>query len=126
MNIGSVQPINGGMTPGDPKQGDKLPGNRLSVSGTVSEQTQGMIPSAAKQIPEKKEDLQKAIDGMNLVFEASRTHLKFKLHDGLGEYYVQIVDDRTEEVIREVPPKKVLDMVAKMWEMAGLLVDERR
>ena len=31
---------------------------------------------------------------------------------------------REEELIREIPPEKVLDMVAQMMEWAGLLVDE--
>ena len=32
----------------------------------------------------------------------------------------------TNEIIREIPPEKILDMVAKMWDTAGLIVDERR
>ncbi|MDF2839862.1 MAG: flagellar biosynthesis protein FlaG [Clostridia bacterium] len=35
-------------------------------------------------------------------------------------------DTITNEVIREFPPRKIQDMIAKMWEMAGILVDERR
>jgi len=29
-------------------------------------------------------------------------------------------------MIREIPPEKILDLVAKMWEMAGILIDEKR
>jgi len=32
----------------------------------------------------------------------------------------------TDEVIREIPPEKSLDMLQKMLEMAGILVDEKR
>jgi len=39
---------------------------------------------------------------------------------------VKVLDSETNEVIREIPPEKILDMVAKMWELAGLIVDERR
>jgi flagellar protein FlaG len=39
---------------------------------------------------------------------------------------VKVIDENTGEVIREIPPKKILDMVANMLELAGLLVDERR
>ena len=39
---------------------------------------------------------------------------------------VKVIDKDTDEIIREIPSEKVLDMVAKMWELNGLLVDEKR
>jgi len=39
---------------------------------------------------------------------------------------VKVIDINTNEVIREIPPEKILDMVATMLEMAGIIVDERR
>ena len=38
---------------------------------------------------------------------------------------VKVINSETNEVIREIPPEKILDLVAKMWELAGILVDER-
>ena len=35
-------------------------------------------------------------------------------------------EKETKEVIKELPPEKTLDMIAKAWELAGLLVDEKR
>ncbi|WP_121444153.1 flagellar protein FlaG [Brockia lithotrophica] len=58
-------------------------------------------------------------------FETRRTHLRFVWHEELREYYVRVVDDATNEVIREIPPKKWLDLVAHMLEHLGLLVDAR-
>ncbi|WP_019123268.1 flagellar protein FlaG [Brevibacillus massiliensis] len=73
-----------------------------------------------------KKEVEKAVDSLNKWLQTGSTHLKFTLHEKLNEYYVEIVDDQTQEVIREVPPKKILDMVAKMHEMIGILVDEKR
>jgi flagellar protein FlaG len=39
---------------------------------------------------------------------------------------VKVIDAETDEIIREIPPEKILDMVAMMWEMVGIIVDERR
>ena len=39
---------------------------------------------------------------------------------------IKIVDKDTKKVIKELPPEKTLDMIAKVWEMAGLMVDEKR
>ena len=86
-----------------------------------------IVPLPGSEKTYSKSDLQKEIDGLNKWLQGSqKTHLKFTLHEELGEYYVQIVNEQTDEVIREIPPKKILDMVAKMYEMIGLLVDEKR
>ena len=39
---------------------------------------------------------------------------------------VKVVDTETKEVVREIPSEKILDILANILEMAGLLVDERR
>ncbi|MFP3361912.1 flagellar protein FlaG, partial [Planococcus sp. SIMBA_143] len=50
---------------------------------------------------------------------------KFELHDKLEKYYVTVVDSETKEVIKEIPPKKFLDMYAQMAEFMGILIDEK-
>jgi len=72
-----------------------------------------------------KENLDKVINSMNDFLRASNSHLKFQYHDGLKEYYVSIVDDITNEVVKEIPPKKLLDMYAAMTDYLGLLVDRK-
>ncbi|UED75581.1 flagellar protein FlaG [Brevibacillus sp. DP1.3A] len=73
-----------------------------------------------------KHDFEKEIAGINKWLQSTSSHVKFTLHEDLNEYYVQVINDQTNEVIREIPSKKVMDMVAKMHEMIGLLVDEKR
>jgi flagellar protein FlaG len=73
-----------------------------------------------------KTELSKEIDGINKWLQTTSTHVKFTLHEELNEYYVQVINDQTQEVIREIPSKKMMDMVAKFHEMVGLLVDEKR
>ena len=38
---------------------------------------------------------------------------------------IKIVDDDTGDVIAEIPPKKILDTVAKMCELIGVLIDKK-
>ena len=47
------------------------------------------------------------------------------MHDKLNVVMVKVIDTSTDEVIREIPPKKLLDMVANMLDVAGLLMDDR-
>lgn len=65
------------------------------------------------------------VEQMNGFIDPLRTNLKFVFHEELNEYYVAVVNHLTNEVIREIPPKKMLDSYAAMAEFMGILVDEK-
>lgn len=75
-----------------------------------------------EQLVEKTE---KVMNSMNDFLKASNSHLKFQFHEKLQEYYVTLIDDSTNEVIKEIPSKKLLDMYASMTEFLGHLVDRK-
>jgi flagellar protein FlaG len=72
-----------------------------------------------------KQDVQQLIEGINEFLAPTKTHLNFQLHEKLDTYYVQVIDNETKEIVREIPPKKFLDMYASMAELLGLIVDEK-
>lgn len=53
------------------------------------------------------------------------TECKFGIDEATNRITIKIVDKETKEIIKEVPPEKTLKMIAKVWEMAGILVDEK-
>lgn len=71
------------------------------------------------------EQIKKAVEQINKNMMA-HSEAVFGIHEGTNRVTIKIVDKSTKEVIRELPPEKTLDMIAKVWEMAGILVDERR
>lgn len=71
------------------------------------------------------EQIRKAVESFNKN-KASNSEAIFGIHDGTNRVTIKIVDRKTKEVIKELPPEKTLDMIAKVWEMAGILVDEKR
>ncbi|GAE87814.1 flagellar protein FlaG [Acetivibrio straminisolvens] len=66
-----------------------------------------------------------AIEKANKAINGIHTQLEFSVHEKSKEIMVKVIDSETKEVIREIPPEKILDMVAAMLEMAGIIVDER-
>lgn len=64
-------------------------------------------------------------DSINKFLQSTDSHLRFEFHEELSEYYVTIVNTDTDEVIREIPSKKLLDVHAAMKEFVGLLVDQK-
>jgi flagellar protein FlaG len=72
------------------------------------------------------EQLVKSIEKALRAVAGKTTSLHFSVHEKTKLIAVKVLDADTGEVIREIPPEKTLDFVAKLWEMAGLFVDERR
>ncbi|ADL42235.1 flagellar protein FlaG protein [Caldicellulosiruptor obsidiansis OB47] len=73
-----------------------------------------------------EDTLIKMINKANKAFEAKYTRLEFSIHKETHEIVVKVYDKETNELIREIPPEKILDIIAKLWELAGIFVDERR
>lgn len=71
-----------------------------------------------------QEQIKKAVENINK--NMSNSEAVFGIHEGTNRVTIKIVDKDTREVIKELPPEKTLDMIAKAWELAGILVDERR
>lgn len=73
----------------------------------------------------REKEIKSAVIKINKLLEGEGSHLQYEKHDVLNEMIVKIIDNNTNEVINEIPSKKILDMVAKMLEMAGILVDKK-
>ncbi len=54
------------------------------------------------------------------------TKAVFGVNEATNRITIKIVDKDTDEIIKEFPAEKTLDMIARVWEMAGIMVDEKR
>ena len=91
---------------------------------------QGQAQLAAQKQNEKNTQLKKAVDDINKSAlarpESEAVFGHYHAKTNRVTIRTKIVDKKTKEVIKEFPPEKTLDMIAKVWEMAGLMVDEKR
>lgn len=111
------------------------PNVQTNNSSTIQTKAQEMSKEVSKEISNQQDGqaqndfneslLNKAIDQANKALEGSNRKIERQVHDVTKAVMFKIVDTETEEVIKEFPPEKIQDMIAKMWELAGLFVDER-
>jgi flagellar protein FlaG len=92
---------------------------------SMDQQQTAPIANAPVYVKPTREELEKVIGAMNELLKPSNTSSKFVLHEKLNDYYVQIVDEITQEVIKEIPNKKFLDMYAEMIDFMGIFVDKK-
>lgn len=78
------------------------------------------------QALDQNSQIQKVVDEINKSASGMQTEVIFGIHDDTNRVTIKIVDKKSKQVIKEFPPEKTLDMIAKVWEMAGIMVDEKR
>lgn len=72
-----------------------------------------------------QKQIRDAVSQANSKMKTVRTGCEFSYHEATKRVSIKVIDKDTKEVIREIPPEKSLKMVEKMWELAGILVDEK-
>lgn len=70
-------------------------------------------------------DLQHVIDDTNQMIRYVNERLEFSVHEATNRVMVKVFDRETDEVLREIPPEQMLDLVAKLQELVGILIDKR-
>lgn len=95
-----------------------------SIENAQEKGNTGNDKNEGKEQTASQEQLRKAVDEMNK--NLANSEAIFGFHDKTNRVTIKIVDKTTKKVIKELPPEKTLDMIARVWDMAGILVDEKR
>ena len=72
----------------------------------------------------QNDQLRKAVEQLNK--KMNNSEAVYGIHEETNRITIKIVDKETKETIKEFPPEQTLDMIAKVWELAGIMVDEKR
>lgn len=101
----------------------------MTSAGKMSNEQQDNTKEGSQQKGDSQASAQRfksAITQANNKLKQTRTRCEFSYHEDTNRISIKVVDKETQEVIREIPPEESLEMLEKMWEIAGLLIDERR
>ncbi len=71
------------------------------------------------------EMIEKSVEQANKALKVYNRKIERNVHEVTKAIMYTMKDTETNEVIKEFPPRKIQDMIAKMWELAGLFVDEK-
>ena len=99
--------------------------NNNSQNGLLEKKQQERAEATEEQIQADNEKIKKAISDMAKSAK-SNAEAVFGIHEKTNRVTIKMVDKDTKKVIKEFPPEETLDRIAKMWEVAGIMVDEKR
>lgn len=99
--------------------------NQASIKDQVETKAKEKEVQRTQEQETDMQKLKEAIDQANKSFKPMNRRFEYSVHEALHRVSVTVIDSSTDEVIREIPSEKLLDMVANMLEVAGIIVDER-
>lgn len=85
------------------------------------------LMNGGKEKDPAQSTIDSAISGMNArMAKMAKTRCAYAYDEGTKRITIKVYDDETDELIREVPPEKSLEALKKIWELAGIFIDEKR
>lgn len=129
MKIDGMSGLQGTVNHADKVSVEKAPVQVKEIKPAKSE-VKSANESAMQSVDEHREVindemLDKAVNAANKTLAKHNNFIERSVHDVTKTVMYVMKDTETDEVIKEFPPKKIQDMIAKMWELAGLFVDEK-
>ena len=91
--------------------------------------TSGQESDAKQGLPFDGKDPAKSTIGSAVSSANNRmvsTRCEYSYDEATKRVSIKVFDKTSDKLIREVPPEESLEMLQKMWELAGLIVDEKR
>ncbi|KEH88695.1 MULTISPECIES: flagellar protein FlaG [Clostridium] len=71
-------------------------------------------------------EIKDAVEKINEYLKEEQTHIEYEKYEGFkNQFIIKIVDSVTKKTIKEIPPRKILDMVAEICRLAGVIVDRK-
>lgn len=120
--INPIQPnTQSTMVPLDAFPGQKLERSQDTPLKVVDRKQE--IPSATEEIP--REQVEKATEKLNRLMGIIDKRLEFSVHEKSDSVIVKIVDQQSGDVMEEIPPQRVMDILSTFSQMAGLFFDKR-
>lgn len=78
-----------------------------------------------KKDPAEKQ-IKAALEQANHQAKMKQTACEFTYDEDTKRISITVKDKDTDEIIREIPGEETLEMISKIWELAGILIDEKR
>jgi len=105
---------------------DTYPGQKLDRSQEIPRpivERKDELPTAREEIP--REQIESATDKLNRLMGLIDKRLRFDLHKESDQIMVRVIDQDTEDVLKEMPPQRVIELLNSLTDIAGLLVDQK-
>ncbi len=105
------------------------PAKQIEPMGRDAKEKQKAVETAQVQRNQKadrqvqsREELKSQMEQINEFLSSIDMSAQFSIHEGSGRVFFRLVQDQTGEVIRQFPPDELLELAARLKDMADSLL----
>lgn len=129
MNITSINGIKPSAMPTQPVNAETMntefrqakTAERSNAASAITEQS----VAQTQKTEASRRDLEDAIQATNDFLKPINNSIKFTLDDDTGRTVVKVVDQITQEIVRQIPSEEMLVIAKAIDKMKGLLVQQK-
>lgn len=78
------------------------------------------------QEPVSLEEAKEEVEQINKIMEGLGNRLEFGLFEDTDQFYVQIIDRWVNQVVKVMPPERLLELRSRIGDAVGMILDERQ
>ncbi|ACL70456.1 flagellar protein FlaG [Halothermothrix orenii] len=98
--------------------------NKINPESSVFQKEENSDEKSCKTETLNQKEINKALEKVNGTLKEYNQDLRFEYYEEADRMMVQVVDIKTQEVIKEIPPEELLDIIAKIKKMVGMVINE--
>ena len=106
--------------------------NILTSDSNIKKESSRMIARGNEAIHQNtkkvqettNEKINRIAEAMDNYIRSVKRELKIQVHGETGNIIIKVISQDNGRIIREIPPKELLDLAARMDEMSGTLLNE--
>ncbi len=95
------------------------------IQSEVAKQEDRAASSASALTQSDSDNLQEKVAQLNDYMQNLNRQLQFKVDDRSGDTVITVIDAETEEVVRQIPSKEVLEIRGTIAEYRGMLIETK-
>lgn len=99
-----------------------------TAGGLVTNQIKSVTDNAALKndsSAQNREKVGEAVSNINNFFQMSKRSMQFSINEDTGKMVIEIKDEKTGDIIRQIPSEEVLQLEKKLGEVEGLLFSKK-
>lgn len=100
--------------------------NSPITSGNSVQSSMDLKQKEDFQLSTSEKAILKAVERANKARSGDSSHVEYSVHKPHGDIIIKVVNSETKEIIHEYPPEKILNLIDKLEEINGTIVDEKR
>lgn len=110
------------------KQNNMTTVNNIKIESTKVESTDTKKSDTKEEnekAKQKEATKEKEKSQLQLVESKYNRKFEFSVHEKTNRVMIKVINTDDDQVIKEIPAEKMLDMIASMCEFAGLFLDKK-